>query len=62
MIKRIVDDVNKALDHNAYIAALTLALTIPDICGKAYYPELGNKRRYIKWFDEYIGQYELSET
>lgn len=60
MIDRLIDDVNKALDAEAYMAALALALTIPDICAKAEYGDsLNNKDRYVKWFDTYIGQYEI---
>lgn len=59
MISRLIQDVNKALDAEAYMAALSLVLTLPDICAKAEYGDsLKNKERYIKWFDEYIGQYE----
>ncbi len=60
MINRLIDDINKALDTEAYMAALALALTLPDICAKAEYGDtLRNKERYIKWFDEYIGKYEI---
>lgn len=60
MINRLIDDINKALDAEAYMAALALALTLPDICAKAEYGDtLRNKERYIKWFDEYIGKYEV---
>lgn len=63
MINRLIDDINKALDAEAYMAALSLVLTLPDICAKAEYGDsLGNKERYIKWFDEYIGQYEKPPT
>ena len=41
-----------------YLAALALSLTIPDICGKAEFPEYGNTQRYIEWYMKYIGQYE----
>ncbi len=59
MINRLIEDINKALDAEAYMAALSLVLTLPDICAKAKYDNsLKNKERYIKWFDEYIGQYE----
>ena len=58
MIKRIVDDINKALENNAYFAALSLALTLPDVCGKAEYPNDGTGKRYKKWYDEYVGKYE----
>lgn len=61
MLDRLIDDVNKALDAGAYFAALTLALTIPDICAKAEYGDSfrNNKKRYVKWFDTYIGKYEI---
>ncbi len=63
MIERIINDINKALGAEAYMAALSLALTLPDICAKAEYGDtLGNKVRYIKWYNEYIGQYEKAST
>lgn len=58
MIEKLVADINKALDHAAYFSALSLALTLPDICGKAKYPNSKVGERYIKWYDEYVGQYE----
>lgn len=64
MIERIITDINKALDAEAYMAALSLVLTLPDICAKAEYGNTtkDNKRHYIQWYDEYIGQYEKSPT
>ena len=44
------------------MSALMLALTIPDICGKAEYPQEGNTRRYIKWFNSYMEQYKPSTS
>ena len=59
MIERIIDDINKALDAEAYMAALSLVLTLPDICAKAEYGDVGsNSLRYIEWYNENIGQYE----
>lgn len=59
MIDRIISDCEKALDHDLYFAALNLALTLPDICAKAKYPnEKNNKKRYVDWYEEYLGQYE----
>ncbi len=61
MIDRIINDINKALDAEAYMAALALVLTLPDICGKVAYGEtLRNKERYIKWYEDNIGKYEKS--
>ena len=34
---RLIDDINRALENEAYFVALALALTLPDICGKAKY-------------------------
>lgn len=50
---------NRALDNNCFFSALAIALMLPDICGKAKYPkERQNKKRYISWYDEYVGAYE----
>ena len=59
MIERIIKEIESSLKHENYMAALSLALTLPDICGKAEYPNEGNGRRYIQWFDEYLGKYEI---
>lgn len=58
MITKIVEDINKALEREAYLSALSLTLTLPDVCGKAEYPNLKVGEHYIKWYDEYIGKYE----
>lgn len=58
MIDKLIEEIDKALDNNLYIIALTNTLILPDICGKAAYPELGTTQRYKKWYQEYIGQYE----
>jgi len=59
MVQRIVDDIRAALDHDLYFAALSTALTLPDICGKAEYPnEKSSKKRYIDWYNKEIGYYE----
>lgn len=59
MVQRIVDDIRAALDHDLYFVALSTALTLPDICGKAEYPnETSSKKRYIDWYNKEIGYYE----
>ena len=48
LLPEIIYDVRKALDAEAYLAALALVLTIPDIYGKAEYGDsLSNKKRYV---------------
>ena len=58
MMLRLIEDVNNALKAECYFSALTLALTFPDICGKAEYPDKKVGKRYIDWFEEYVGKYE----
>lgn len=58
MLDKIIADVEKALDAEAYLSALALMMTIPDICAKAEYGDnVGKRARYIRWFEEHIGQY-----
>ena len=54
MIEQIVKEVRIAIDNECYIVALMGALTLPDICGKSAYPNLGVGARYIKWCDTYV--------
>ncbi len=62
MVNRIVGEIYKCLDNECYIAALALALTLPDICGKAEYPNENSRERYSLWFDTNIGQYERERS
>lgn len=61
MLGRITEEITRCLDNECYIAALSLALTIPDVCGKAEYPTASVTERYIKWYNENMGQYEKSD-
>lgn len=60
MIKELTWEICKCLKDGYYMAALTSALTLPDMCGKAEYPEMEKqtKKRYVDWFDKYIGYRE----
>lgn len=59
MVIRLIQDIRKALENELYFVALSSALTLPDICGKAAYPqEQSSKKRYILWYDKEIGKYE----
>lgn len=59
MLKQMIDEIKRSIDNECFIAALMLALSIPDICGKAEYPNEGNTVRYIKWYNTYVGKYEV---
>ncbi len=58
MLNRIVDEIDHCIKNECFIAALSLALTLPDICGKAEYPKASDTQRYIQWYNTYIGQHE----
>lgn len=57
-----IDEIETCLKNECYIAALALALTLPDICGKSEYPNAGNGKRYIRWYNQYVGVYEKSRS
>lgn len=54
LIDRIVSEVRSALSHGLPLSALALALTLPDSCGKAEYPDETNGMRYKKWCRQYV--------
>lgn len=58
MIEMLIDEIDQALENRLYMVALNTALTLPDICGNAKYPNLKTAERYKKWYDEYVGQKE----
>jgi hypothetical protein len=58
MMSQLINEVNKALEAECYFSALALALTFPDICGKAEYPQEKSGKRYKCWYDKHIGEYE----
>lgn len=66
MIEKTVKEIRAALDNRLYFIALMSALTLPDICGKAEYPdEKSTGNRYKKWINKYVnsrevGKYEYS--
>lgn len=58
MIDVYVEDIRVSLQNRCYFAALALTLTLPDICGAAEYSgETAVAKRYIGWYDKYLGDY-----
>lgn len=54
MIK-IINEVRKAIKNKTYLSALTLALTIPDICSQVETGKEDSVRGiYIDWFNKHI--------
>ena len=62
----ILSELKQALDKQCYLSALTLALTIPDMCGQIEYPSITGKgsvgKRYSKWFDQYVKKYFITDN
>lgn len=54
----IVDEVKKAIQGEAYIAAVALVLTIPDMCCGAN----STSGDYVDWFDTYVNHEFLKGT
>jgi len=54
MIDKYIEAVRTALVHRNWYAALSLALVLPEICGKIEKPNGKSKETYEKWFDTYV--------
>ncbi len=62
MIEKTVKEIRAALDNRLYFIALMSALTLPDICGKAEYPnEKSTGNRYRKWLNQYVNSREFGK-
>lgn len=60
-----LQEIKQCLDAGMLQQALTLTLSIPDICGRIEYPDMQedkNGTRYAKWFDENIDAYNVGES
>lgn len=54
-----IEDIEFCLERERYIAALSAALTLPDICGKAEFKsEKAVAKRYIKWYNQFMDAYK----
>ena len=52
----LLNEIKGCLNDKHYLGALSLALTIPDICGSIEYPNIGVGQRYKEWYKTYIGK------
>ena len=60
ILETYIDEIHNCLDNQAYVGAMSCALTIPGIMGKLIYPDLSYRDAYINWYEENIGQYNNS--
>ena len=59
MINKLINEICKALDTGLYLVALDSALTLPDICGCAEYPQDRTGDRYKKWYSNYVKNFDV---
>ena len=57
ILQNKIAEIKCALDMNLYNCALAVSLTLPDICGKAKYPQTSTAKRYKDWFDEHAKKF-----
>ena len=61
MVEIYVMNVENSLKTKCWFSALALSLALPDICGAAEFPdETSTAKRYIEWYDKYLGEYMAS--
>lgn len=51
-MKRFTDSIRHSLQEKNWFAALFMALSLPDICGKMENPKSKNGERYRNWFND----------
>ena len=54
MIEHLVNEIERCLKNDLQIAALTMALILPDTCGKVYHPRENVSNRYTSWYDDHV--------
>lgn len=53
-MQHLVDAVRESLQQKNWYAAVAVALTLPDICGKLQQPSAGSQARYVDWCTTYL--------
>jgi len=58
-MQQILDELKKTIDAGFYYSALTLALTLPDICSQLEYGA-SSRTNYINWIDSHMDKEAFS--
>ena len=53
-MQRFIDAAKIAVATENWYAALALALSMPDICGRLENPAAGSQARFVAWFDKFL--------
>ncbi|ENH96894.1 hypothetical protein J416_08277 [Gracilibacillus halophilus YIM-C55.5] len=56
-INNFIISIMSAIENENWYAALSISLTLPDICSKIEKPKNSPNDRYPKWFDKYVSKY-----
>jgi hypothetical protein len=56
-MEHLVVSTEKSIQAENWYAAITMALTLPDICGWLETPSKTSQKRYEAWFNKYLLQY-----
>lgn len=59
-MKRFTKAIEASISEKNWYSALTLALTMPDICGKLEAPKRGSGERYEDWWNRYMAMHYVS--
>lgn len=58
-MKELIESLKTASAEKNWHAALFIALSIPDICGKFEYPDDNVGKRYKRWFENYLAKFYI---
>jgi len=53
-MERFLNSIEMSISNENWYGALTLALSMPDICANITNPDMGSKARYINWYNKYM--------
>lgn len=53
-MQRFTNAVRAAVEAENWYAALSMALSLPDVCGRLEQPTLGSKERYVSWCQRWL--------
>lgn len=58
-LEQFLSDIKNSLINRNWYSALSLALTIPDICSSVENPDVRGKSRYIRWIEDNLHKIDL---
>lgn len=53
-MKRFTDSIRAAIETENWYGALSMALALPDVCGRLETPNQKSQARYVAWFQKWI--------